>query len=246
MEEQEEGNVSPLARREDESEVAHRALLLYAMQTPSRRNKRATARAIGKANSTMHSYTKKHEWDDRIVGVTIDAEAQQLYRQLYFDRVGMKEIAMIEDNIVSPITVVGNTTRPVSDTIKRTIESTKPKEKSTVFEEELKRKHLSLVDAGIGYIAQGLKTGDLRRSLKDLPMLLALRREITGDGKDESGAGQFTMIESARVRYAKSVGGDLVQAMYEDAQEMCAILGALSTKDVPLYDQIKPVREENK
>ncbi len=240
----ETSNISPLARRENESEIAHRALLLYAMQTPTKRNKRATARAIGKANSTMHSYTKKHEWEDRIVGATIDAEAQQLYRQLYFDKVGMKEIAMIEDNIIAPISVMGNAPRPVSDTIKRTIESTKPKEKSTVFEEELKRKHLSLVDAGIGYIAQGLKSGDLRRSLKDLPMLLALRREITGEGQEETPSGQFTMIESARVRYAKSTGGDLVQAMYEDAQEMCAILGALSTKDVPQYDQIKREKEQ--
>ena len=142
----ETSNISPLARRENESEIAHRALLLYAMQTPTKRNKRATARAIGKANSTMHSYTKKNNWDDRIVGATVDAEAQQLYRQLYFDKVGMKEIAMIEDNIIAPISVMGNSTCPVSDTIKRTIESTKPKEKSTVFEEELKRKHLSLVN----------------------------------------------------------------------------------------------------
>ena len=40
--------VSPLARRKGESELAHRALLIYGMQTPKKRNMRATARAVEK------------------------------------------------------------------------------------------------------------------------------------------------------------------------------------------------------
>ena len=158
--------VSPLARRKGESELAHRALLIYGMQTPKKRNMRATARAVEKANSTVRGWLKKFEWEARIVQPTADAEAQQLYRALYFEKVGMREIAMVEKNIVSPISVVGNTTRPIADTVKRTIEETKPPPKSSVFEDEIKRKHLALVDASIGYIAQGLKSGDLRRSLR--------------------------------------------------------------------------------
>jgi hypothetical protein len=233
--------VSTLARRANESEAAHRALLLFAMQTPTQRNKRATARAVGKSNSTLHGWVNKYGWGDRIVGQTIDAEAQQLYRRLYFDRVGMQEIAMVEDNIVSPISVVGNTPRPVADTILRTIEATKAPKKSTVFEEEVKRKHLALIDAGIGYIAQGLKAGDIRRSLRDLPLLMTLRKEIISAGKENKGDG-IAMIESARMRYAKSTGGDIVCAMHEDAQELCAILGALAEKsDIPTYSQIQPI-----
>ena len=228
---------SPLGRKKGESEVAHRALLLYGMQTPKKRNMRATARAIDRSNSTVRGYSKTWDWDSRLEGPTRDAEAQQLYRQLYFDQVGMAEIAMIEKNIVAPISVMGNTPRPVADTIQRTIEETKPK-KSTVFEEEVKRKHLALVDAGIGYIAQGLKAGDIRRSLRDLPLLMQLRRELTGEAnKDNEKANP--VIESARVRYAKSVGGDIVEAMYEDAQELVAILGALAFQGkAPSYQEM--------
>ena len=47
------------------------------------------------------------------------------------------------------------------------------------------------------------------------------------------------MIESARVRYAKQTGGDIVEAMFEDAQELVAILGALAIKGrVPTYEEI--------
>ena len=236
--------ISRLARLENEPEIAHRALLLFGMQSPSKRNKRATSRAIDKANSTLHGYVSKYNWEDRLVGPTVEAEAQALYRRLYFDQVGMKEIAMIEENILAPISVVGNTSRPVADTIQRTIEATKPKSKATVFEEEIKRKHLALVDAGIGYIAQGLKSGDLKRSLRDLPLLMTLRREITGIGKDENENNGIAMIESARMRYAKATGGDIVQAMHEDAQELCAILGALSKKkDLPSYEEIRSETE---
>ena len=241
MDKKTNNEISPLAKRKGESELAHRALLLYCMQTPSKRNMRGTARAVERSNSTVRGYAKTWDWSERIVGPSRDAEAQQLYRQLYFDRVGMKEIAMIEKNIVAPISVMGNSTRPVADTIQRTIEETKPPAKSTVFEEEVKRKHLALVDAGIGYIAQGLKSGDLKRSLRDLPLLMTLRRELTGEGKDEKETGG-PMIESARVRYAKNTGGDIGEAMFEDAQELVAILGALAFKDkAPDYATIAPV-----
>lgn len=241
---EEKKEISKLARLETEPEIAHRALLLFGMQTPTKRNKRATSRAIDKANSTLHGYVSKYNWEDRLSGPTVEAEAQALYRRLYFDQVGMKEIAMIEENILAPISVVGNTTRPIADTIQRTIEATKPKAKSTVFEEEIKRKHLALVDAGIGYIAQGLKSGDLKRSLRDLPLLMTLRREITGFGKEENDNNGLAMVESARMRYAKSTGGDIVQAMHEDAQELCAILGALAQKsDIPNYEDIRSENE---
>ena len=239
MEKQETAVSTPLGRKKGESELAHRALLLYAMQTPAKRNMRATARAVDRSNSTVRGYAKTWGWDERISGPTRDAEAQQLYRQLYFDKGGMAEIAMIEKNIVAPISVMGNTPRPVADTIQRTIAETKAPDKTSVFEEEIKRKHLALVDAGIGYIAQGLKAGDIRRSLRDLPLLMQLRREITGENaKDEESLGQ-PVIESARVRYAKQTGGDIVEAMFEDAQELVAILGALAIKGrVPTYEEI--------
>jgi len=234
---EEEEASSPLGRKPRESEVAHRALLLYCMQTPKKRNMRAVSRAVERSNTTVRQYSQTWEWQSRMVGPTRDAEAQQLYRQLYFDKVGMKEIAMIEENIVSPISVMGNTSRPVADTIQRTIAETQP-QKSNVFTKEIKRKHLALVDAGIGYIAQGLKEGDIKRSLRDLPLLMTLRRELTEENKDKN-ANTIQIIESARVRIAKANGDDIVEAMFEDAQELVAILGALAYKGkAPSYDSL--------
>ena len=173
----------------------------------------------------------------------IEVKAQELYKSLYFAMYGMREIAMIEKYILSPVTVVGSTPRSVADTVTRVVEQSNPK-KSQVFTDELKRKHLTLVDAGIGYIAQGIKNGDLKRSLRDLPLLMQLRREITGENKEEKNS--TIILESVRVKTAKANGGDIVEAMYEDAQELVAILGALaSAKKVPTHAEIlQEVKDE--
>ena len=38
-----------------------------------------------------------------------------------------------------------------------------------------------LLDAAITYIAQGLKEGDIKRQLRDLPILISLRNELSRD-----------------------------------------------------------------
>ena len=94
-----------------------------------------------------------------------------------------------------------------------------------------------LIDAAIGYIAQGIKEGDIRRTLRDLPTLLSLRNELIGTEKIEEGSRLIS--ESVRVKDAKAIGGDIVDAMYEDAQEIAAILGALRMrgKAVPHHEE---------
>jgi hypothetical protein len=73
---------------------------------------------------------------------------------------------------------------------------------------------------------------------------MTLRREITGFGKEENDNNGLAMVESARMRIAKSTGGDIVHAMHEDAQELCAILGALAQKsDIPNYEDIRSENE---
>ncbi len=235
--------VDILARNRGESEVAHRSFLLYAMQSEKRRNMRATARAVERSNTTVRNYSKSWDWAKRMDIPHIEVKAQELYKSLYFAMYGMREIAMIEKYILSPVTVVGSTPRSVADTVTRVVEQSNPK-KSQVFTDELKRKHLTLVDAGIGYIAQGIKNGDLKRSLRDLPLLMQLRREITGENKEEKESA--ILVESVRVKTAKSMGTDIVEAMYEDAQELVAILGALaSAKQVPTHAEIlQEVKDE--
>ncbi len=212
-----------LERQKGESEVAHRSLLLWGMQTPKRRNRRAVGRAVGRSHATIGEFAKRWKWKERTSSLTADAECQALYRELYFEKYGMAEIGVIQKNIASAVTVMGTTPRNVTEAVKKTMGHTpKPGDK---LDKEIKKKHLMLIDAAIGYIAQGIKEGDIRRTLRDLPTLLTLRNELVGENKPQEGS--RLVSESVRVKDAKASGGDVVEAMYEDAQEITAILGAL-------------------
>ena len=52
-----------------------------------------------------------------------------------------------------------------------------------------------------------------------------LRNELMETNKKQEGG--RLVAESVRVKDAKASGGDIVEAMYEDAQEIAALLGAL-------------------
>lgn len=216
----------PLGKRKGERETAHRAFLLWAMQNPKKRNQRATARAVERSPSVIRDYKERWAWDDRVRDITSDQQAQALYRELYFDKIGSKEIAMIEKNILSPISVIGTVPATVAAGIAQIMEETKKPEGETVFTTEIKRRHIELVDYAIGYIQQQLNEGEIRSTLKDIPTLLNLRRELTGE-VDPAKEGSL-VIESVRVAQAKKEGSDIVVAMLEDSRELTAILESLS------------------
>lgn len=193
------------------------------MQTPNRRNKRAVSRCVNRSHSTIREFSIRWKWDERVGHLTADAECQALYRELYFEVYGMNEIAHIQKNIASAVSVVGTSPRSVTEAVQKTIAKTN-KAKDQVSA-DVKKKHLMLIDAAIGYIAQGIKEGDIRRTLRDLPTLLNLRNELMETNKKQEGG--RLIAESVRVKDAKASGGDIVEAMYEDAQEIAALLGAL-------------------
>ena len=122
--------------------------------------------------------------------------------------------------------VVGTKPREMTESIKALVRETEPS-KETVFEQEVKRKHIMLIDAAIGYVAQGIKDGDIRRSLKDIPLLISLRGELTGENKEKQSGGMVK--DSLRVAEAKANNGNIVEAMYEDAVELKAILETLKS-----------------
>ena len=217
-----------LTRQPKESERAHRALLLWAMQCPSLRNQRAVSRAIERAPTTVREYKIRWEWEKRCKSPTTESEAQAIYRQLYFGKYGITEIEAIKKNIVTPLTTMSTVPQGVADAVERSIRETRPDEGS-VFTEEMKRKHLMLLDAAIGYVAQGIKDKEIRRTLRDLPLLLQLRSELSDGSSGDSVGG--VLVESVRVKDAKARGEDVVNAMYEDVCELQAILGAIRTKE---------------
>lgn len=233
--------LNPLAKLRKESSNAYRSFLLWAMQTPKKRAVRPVSRAVELAYPTVREYSKRWLWNERVTSITSDSEAQAIYRRIYFQTHGMSEISLVEKNIVAPISVMGNMPRDIADAVERTVKETN-QPKSTVFTDQIKRKHLMLIDAAIGYVAQGIKTGDVRRSLRDIPLLMSLRADLTGENKtnnDSSGVA----LESMRVRDAKKSGGDIVEALYEDATELAAILKALSSRGKSGIEGIEETEE---
>ena len=214
-----------LARKANETEIAHRAFLLWAMQTRHAREKSCVARAIGRSHVSVSKYAQKWEWPERANHLSAEVEAQGLYRELYLEQYGMGEMQAVEKNILTPVSV-RKTPREMIDAVEKVVQKTEGAKNT--FEKEIKRKHIMLIDAALGYLAQGIKDGDIRRSLRDIPHLLALRNELTSTEKD--GNGRHMVVESLRVQEAKAIGGDVVEAMYEDAVELTAILQALSSQ----------------
>jgi len=224
---------TPMAKYKDERQEAHRAFLLYAMQAPKKRSQRSVALAIGFSTPTIGTWRKRFSWEERISlsGAAHDAIAQKTYNELYFKKIGMREIEVVEKNILAPISVIGTTPKPIADQVMRTVEkslsSVNSQRGSTIFDEQMKSRHLDLVDRSIQYIADCLQTGDVKVTLKDLPVMLDLRDTLTGK-VNANEKGSSIIIETIRVKDAKKSGGDLISAMLDDSKELVAIFEALS------------------
>lgn len=219
---------APMGRLAGESLIAHRAFLIWAMQTKEHRQLSTVGRAVKRSQPTLRDMSVRWLWDQRTVAPGSASLAQAVYRRLYFEKYGMSEIMMVQKNISAPITAFGSAPRSIIDGVEKTLRKT-PGDTSA-FTQEVKRKHLVLLDAAIGYIAQGIKSGDLRRSLRDLPVLIQLRNELNADTGTGSSKGATAIVDSVRIADAKLNGGDLVEAMYEDSIEIVAILEALRCK----------------
>ena len=212
----------------------HRAFLLWAMQSIKRRQISSVGRALGISHTQIGNYRKQFRWDERATKQTHEVEAYHLYKQLYMPTKGMSELSAVEHNVIIPMNLKsGNVPRNLSSSVEKAMSSAKIdslKDAKSVHEKEVKRKHIMLLDASIAYIAQGLKEGDIKRQLRDLPILIGLRNELLElDNKNTKAA---IVYESIRVKEAKDNGGDVVEAMYEDAKELQIILSALRNKNI--------------
>ena len=223
-----------LARLKDEKEQAHRAFLLFAMQAPKKRSQRAVSKAVSVSAPTIGDWKKRFKWEDRIkeAGPAHDSIAQKTYNELYFKKMGMRELAVVEKKILAPISVVGTTPKPIAETVIKTVEKSvntvNENKGSTLFDEQLKAKHLDLVDRSIQYISDSLLAGDVKVTLKDLPVMLELRDNLTGKEREADQNGGTIIVETIRVKDAKKSGGDLIEAMLDDSRELVAIFEALS------------------
>jgi hypothetical protein len=92
-----------LSRAKLEPAIDHRALLLYAMMDFGRRRYRRVAIALARTPATIQSWSIRWEWEARINresgGDTAQARACQLYREIYYPEIGLREVALVEQNM---------------------------------------------------------------------------------------------------------------------------------------------------
>ena len=233
--------LSKLLRRKKESEIAHRSFLLWAMQMPNKRNVRLTARASNRSEATLRDFKRRWEWVERASDLTSDVEAQTMYRKLYVSKVGTKEVEVVEKNIATPISKIGTVPRSVAQIVDKTIKHQERELKKKDPEEEMRRKHVGLIDAAIGYIAAGIRDGDVKANIRDIPLLIQMRNMILK--LEDANKTPQIVLESLRVRQAKETGGDIIEAMIEDAEELLMILKSvrIAKRDNEMLTEQKPM-----
>lgn len=93
-----------IERQPDESSVQHRALLLVAMQARPDQGVRAAARALTRSEASLRRWKTERAWVARMSreGPALQARAVQLYRELYAQEHGKREVSMVEANMDIP------------------------------------------------------------------------------------------------------------------------------------------------
>ena len=233
-----------LERKIGERRTHHRALLLYGMQNSRKRSVRAVARALGISEGTARNWRKKSEWDARIAAQPEphDLMCLQVYRREYMADFGQHELSHVARNITQPISstdlqdsaaraqheatvaahnAVGDSMQAVEQATVQAI-----KEHRRDVREDADR-HVKLVDASLGVIARKLKADEVRVSVRDIPVLLECRDRLVNVINGTHASGGALAVESVRVKQARENGGDLLEAMLTDAEELVVILEAL-------------------
>jgi len=216
-----------LQKRKRESEPAHRALLLFSMQQVGRRSARAAGRAVGRSESTAREWRKRWDWDERSEGKLSEVQGIAVYRALYYQEFKLREVIEVEDRMAAPFMPDTPVPASVAAAVKDAIHPDKRKDKEREREKLNQTRHVALIDGALGYIAQSLQAGEIRASLRDIPLLLRMREELQLALHPSTSSNGVSLIESTRVRYAKETGSDTLIAMHEDSVEITTILGAL-------------------
>lgn len=222
-----------LRRRERETEVGHRAFLLWTMQDAERRSVRACGRAVARSEACLREWRGRNEWDERArsLGDLATVKASVAYRLLYYPAMRLREIVEVETLLPSPF--LPDTPVPLGATLAEQVSDavrprTRDEDARKARDEEQRKRHLALVDGAIGLVAKRIAGGEVKVSLRDVPLLLDLRARMISEAvaPGEGGASPV-VVESVRVRYARETGGDILAAMHDDALELATILGAL-------------------
>lgn len=254
-----------LDRWSGEGHIAHRGLLLWAMQRPAERSFRAVARATGKGDTTVRKWAARYRWEERASAPNHEEEAVMVYRRDYVVKFGKADLHHVASRCSYPV-AASTDAPPPSEAKEAILKSRSDQEITTKFarqraaeaaeaevkrrrreqETELRKEEL-IIDIALGFVSQELSKGAksrIRPTLRDIPVLLEAKRVVQRGkmnlsqpvGEKSKGDGP-ALVESARVRHAKVTGSSVIQAMLDDTEEMRAVLGALVAKEDYLAEQ---------
>jgi len=217
-----------------DDEVHHRALLLYAMQDYDRRNLQPIALIVSRGYKLVSQWCVRRKWKLRIknTGLLHQQIACKMYRELYFGKYGMHEIAHVEDRMSIPFLTSSPPAEP--DAPKTGLKLAEAAGNSTEREKFLsfqKRSKL-LIEALIGSLAERIRTKGIEGisvRVADLPMLLREHASISERlGLVDAPSSTVAALEPTfRVSQAVQKQQSVASAQLEDIEELRVVLGGI-------------------
>lgn len=211
----------------------YRAFLLYSMQDPGVRSLKAVHRAMDQPESTLRSWRNgRWNWRQRLeeYGPGAQTRALQLYHELFYRRY-QAELRHIEHRMSIPTHPEANMPVDSDDG-----DQTKLAKQHAVDHDPTRRmltRFSKIIEAGLVKAAGQLGDGSMKLRASDVPSWIRTYHEI-GSLLDENApraGGNGVVVESVRVRMARSEGRDIMAALHEDIQELSAITSALVTRN---------------
>ena len=199
---------APFTQRQNESDVAYAAFLLWCMQTPDGRSNRLLAKSMGTAESNIRLWKKKFAWDMRAArSKEPEYEALRLYRSAMEKHVGGDHAKMMRAALDLVLNQAGyaklresvqkqrvglageDSDKSVGPITKVETEQLDPARYLRDLGYKIRKKHLQesdvskqvmLIDAVLGLIARRVQDGSLQVKVADIPNLIKARSLLTG------------------------------------------------------------------
>ena len=213
-----------------EDDRSHRAFLLYAMQDPGIVAERHRGRSIaavgtvtGLSRQALNRTSKVLQWDARItkLGSLAMVEATRAYHALYFERYGDREVMGIAARMTVPwppeATPSGQVAAKIDEMRAQSSNRTKKQREKIrdLLDGTLVRFGKALVDDRVSF-----RAGDLIH----LARAVELAREPDPSVMSSSGS---VSVESVRLRVARATGADLMDAAWQDVEDLRVLLSHL-------------------
>lgn len=241
----------------------HRAMLIWAMQAEGvsanglmHRNASVSATCVGMSQSAISKWANQYQWAARLQGHGEEASAYalELYRRLYIEEHGAKDLPRVQHLVAIDLPSQFRTT-PVQEKaekqIRRVVHKVRvnrvapplppPKTEeevggaiaAAVSEQQKSNKALrSIAKQALIQLSESIKKGEAKARVGDLRMLRDLLADLDKEAMrlespETARLDGLAVQDSVRVRLAKEQGTDVMLAHYEDLLEAQLLFEAL-------------------